>query len=533
MVSGNKRHGQTGFGAMSLGGEVSDFGYMFPQLAQEPDAKLPSENPSVLTQYLKALGQAMIDSAEPSNHGAATSNIPQVYTYLGQFIDHDITAQANRMSMVSDIRTPAVIPQAPHYITHNLKNQRRAFLELDSVYGDGCSFNTSAPTQAELQGFFEGAKMRLGRNTVNSDIPGIRIPPGNDLRRDLPRHSADRSPIIAERRNDENLIIAQLHTAFLRFHNAIVDDIDSGGVRLSSAALFQEACRLTRWHYQWIILYDYLPTIVKAAVIDDIRAYGRRFFKPTVGVFMPIEFSAAAFRFGHSMVRGAYDFNRNFGDDPGALGPADLRLLFAFTGSGGFVLSGAGNNDESPLTLPFNGIIEWDRFVAVRGNARRAAYKIDTHLDPVLSNMNNERLAAPDTPRHIQDLLAHLAIRNLLRGYSLSIPTGQALARAMDIAVLTEAELKQGNAESLNDLLDASGFTQRTPAWYYILKEAEVREHGDSLGDVGSRIVGETLFGLLEEDPDSFLNAEHRWTPSDGIGVATIEELLRFAGVLT
>ena len=531
-MSRQKRHGQAGFGAISLGGEANDFGYMFPQLAEDPDAKLPHEDPSAMTQYLKALGQAMIDSVEVSNDGDATSNMPLVFTYLGQFIDHDIIAQTNRMSMVSDIRTPAVMPQAPHYITHNLKNLRRAFLELDSVYGDGRSFKARAPTQAELQGFFEGAKMRLGRNTVNSDIPGIRIPPGNDLRRDLPRHSTDRSPIIADRRNDEHLIIAQLHTAFLRFHNAIVDDIDSGGVRLSSAALFQEACRLTRWHYQWIILHDYLPMIAKASVIDDIRAYGRRFFKPTARVFIPIEFSVAAFRFGHSMVRGAYDFNRNFGDDPGALGPADLRHLFAFTGSGGFVPSGDGGNDESPLTLPFNWIIEWDRFVAVRGNARRAAHKIDTHLAPELSDMNHERFAALAEPRPIQDLLSHLAMRNLLRGYSLSVPTGQALARAMNIAVLTEAELKQGNAELLNDLLDASGFTQRTPAWYYILKEAEVREHGDSLGEVGSRIVGETLFGLLEEDPDSFLNADHRWAPSDGVGVATIEELLRFAGVL-
>jgi len=526
------RHGQARSGDILVCGEASEFGYLFPELANDPEAKLPSDDPITSTEYLKALGQAMIDLENVSDTPDTTSTIPTVFTYLGQFINHDITAQTDRMSMVNTIRDPIVVPQMPKHVLCNLKNLRRAFLELDSIYGDGRSYDSTYPTQAEARGFFDGAKMQIGLNTVNSDIPGLRIPPGNDLRRDLPRNSADRRAIIGDARNDENLIVSQLHTGFLRFHNAIVDEIASCGVRLSDASLFNEARRLTRWHYQWIVLNQYLPTIAKRSVIDDIRTHGRRFFRPIEDVFIPLEFSAAAFRFGHSMVRNSYDFNRNFGDDPGALAAADFRLMFAFTGCGGFTPSGRGGTEEGPLTLPFNWIIEWDRFVLADENARHAARKIDTHLAQDLSDMSTERLAEPNASPALQDLLAHLAMRNLLRGYSLSIPTGQALARVMGITPLGEDELTHGNSSVLNTLLDTSGFIRQTPAWYYILKESEVREHGNSLGEVGSRIIGETLVGLIEEDPDSFLNAEGGWTPDDGVGVETIEELFRFGGVL-
>ena len=142
----------------------------------------------------------------------------------------------------------------PDRIVCNLKNLRRAFLALNSVYGDGYATISARPTQAAARGYFKGAKMQVGHNTVNSDIPGIRIPPGNDLNRDLPRNSANRRAIIGDARNDENLILAQLHTAFLHFHNAILDELTSCKIRFSDTSLFNEAYRLARWHYQWIVV---------------------------------------------------------------------------------------------------------------------------------------------------------------------------------------------------------------------------------------------------------------------------------------
>ena len=118
----------------------------------------------------------------------------------------------------------------------------------------------------------------------------------------------------------------------------------------------------------------------------------------------------------------------------------------------------------------------------------------DRHpCSPRFADLNHEWWAIPHA--FLPGSLAHPAVRNLLIGYALSLPAGQALARAMSIAPLREEELKHGNSSALNTLLDTSGFIRQTPLWYYILKESEVRDNGISLGDVGSRIIGETLWG--------------------------------------
>jgi hypothetical protein len=240
------------------------------------------------------------------------------------------------------------------------------------------------------------------------------------------------------------------------------------------------------------------------------------------------------------MVRAAYDYNRNFTDrrdEPEALTDATFELLFSFTGKGdlGGRPPGPGPSD----TLPFNWIIEWDRFVDKQSAAkrqRRSARKIDTHLAPPLSTMINE---GEEAQPPIKELLKHLAKRNLLRGYFLSIPTGQSLADKLGVEKLTADELKQCNSADINQALEP--FLEKTPAWYYILKESEVRANGDSLGEVGSRIVAETIIGLIKNDPSSYLNqGEYNgvWDPSKGVKlpnggeIRVIGDFLKFAGVL-
>ena len=127
-------------------------------------------------------------------------------------------------------------------------------------------------------------------------------------------------------------------------------------------------------------------------------------------------------------------------------------------------------------------------------------------------NQGNE-----EEDEEIKKILKRLARRNLLRGYLLSIPTGQSVAEAMDVALLSEDELRQGNSIELNDVLGNNGFLARTPLWYYVLKEAEVRANGNSLGELGSRIVCETIIGQLFNDPDSYLQRRRVWDPSKGV----------------
>jgi hypothetical protein len=565
------------------------FEYLLPNLKDDPNSHIPGD-PATVTAALKALGTAMIDNAPgivPVPPGPkANSPIPAVYTYWGQFIDHDMTANTDRDGAVSDIRKSPIKPLPPKFVVDNLKNLRRPTFDLDSVYGNGPGLddNDDRPDPGPAdKGFYDGIRMRVGDN---ADVGGVRIPPDADLKRDLPRigplldqHVITDDDIpdtlkndvnkktrafIGDSRNDENLIVAQFHLAFLRFHNNVVDAIEKTpkdfGLNKNAKPerKFATARRLVRWQYQWLVVNDYLKTVTLPGVVDKVLVDGTKFYEPLKGgvLFAPLEYSVAAYRFGHSMVREVYDHNRRFGipvppqppiTDPTKIPFATFAQLFQFTGNG-FVfdpnpkdttLTKSKPNPMAGLpTLPSNWIIEWDRMTRKNDpNEAHFARKIDTHLAfPSLHNMvneGNEDEFKNDEP--LRKILRDLAQRNLLRGYLLSIPTGQAVAKAMGVPVLSEAELLQGNSQAVNDALAAGGFLKNTPLWYYILKEAEVRANGDSLGELGSRIVIETQIGLLENDARSYLNADDGWDPSKGVRLAngapitTIRDFFEFA----
>lgn len=532
----------------------SKFDYLLPDLKDEDAARLPGD-PSVVTDALVALANEMVERnpADPS----LNSTIPTIYTYWGQFIDHDMTANTDRNGHVSDITRLPIVPLDPDVVVDELPNLRRPTFDLDSLYGNGPGLDPDfvcpdpGPPDTWL---YDGPKFRTGSNApIGGDIP-----PAADLGRDLPRVGAliasgdvdeedipevlrdasnsNTAAAIADARNDENLIVAQFHFAFLRFHNAVVDEIlrypGNFGVADSAddAQVFKAAHRLTRFHYQWLVVNDYLPTITLPGIVDKVLVRGPRFYpkRPKEELFAPLEYSVAAFRFGHSMVRGRYDHNRVFGL-PNPL--ATMNDLFLFTGNG-FTPAGVPNPLAGFATLPSNWIIEWDRMTnKVDADSTHFARKIDTHLVPPLADLPNQgNGSAPP----VKELLRHLARRNLLRGYLLAIPTGQAVAKEMGVAPLTADELTRDNTVELNAALDAGGFVQHTPLWYYVLKEAEVRANGNCLGELGSRIVAETQIGLLRNDPDSYMHAG--WDPSQGVTrdgdpIVTIRDLLHFVGL--
>ncbi|GAA0810180.1 peroxidase family protein [Spirilliplanes yamanashiensis] len=528
----------------------SPFDYLFADLAAGfPAHHLPGD-PADVTRALKALGAVMIE--EPP--AGRDSVIPAVYTYWGQFIDHDITAGTDRNDAVTDLRQPVLTPLDPRVVRAGLRNLRQPALNLDSVYGDGPDLHGEGTESGRL---YDGIALRVGAVTESDSIPGEAVPPAGDALRDLPRRGDDGLPpdadeqtaathrttaVIGDGRNDENLIVAQFHVAFLRFHNAVLAQLRtrSNGHRRSDRELFESARDLVRWHYQWLVVHDYLKTIAMPGVVDKVLLDGNRHFVVADGAepYMPLEFSVAAYRFGHSMVRATYDYNRNFGRHAGAGGvlqdSASFRQLFAFTGGHRRPFDGA----PSP-TLPFNWVIEWDRFVDKGdGTSDHFARPIDTHIAPPLFDMVNQVGPADDAgPDDVKRMLRALAVRNLLRGYHLALPTGQAVAAKVGARPLSAEELRRGNSAAVNDALDAGGFTDHTPLWFYILKEAEVRCHGNFLGEVGSRIVAETLIGQLRADPDSYLGRYRPWTPAEGVRlpngepIVTITDLFRFAGV--
>ncbi|MBO3747246.1 twin-arginine translocation signal domain-containing protein [Streptosporangiaceae bacterium NEAU-GS5] len=398
-------------------------------------------------------------------------------TFLGQFLDHDMT-----FDQTSPLGTPTPPETSP--------NTRTPGLDLDSVYGRGPTVDPQ---------FYNAA-----------DPAKLRIESGGRFE-DLPR-AANGQAIIADPRNDENLMIAGLHCAIILFHNAVVDRLRSQGV---TANLFAQAQQQVRWHYQWIILKEFLPQIIGQAVVDDILRNGRRFYRPAAGQqFIPVEFQGACYRMGHSMVRPSYRAN--------LAGNADGSPFF------GFVFDPAGQGQADPVDLRGGAraprrFIGWQTFFDFGDGAVRPNKHLDTKISTPLFNLPLAAIASGDPPTALPQ-------RNLLRHMTWSIPSGQNIARAIGVQAL-EAQFFP-ELQSLGHGLPSS-----TPLWYYVLREADVLGGGLRLAGVGARIVGEVFIGLLQLDSASFLRTNPTWRPTlprrNGAPVGDFKmiDLLTFARV--
>jgi hypothetical protein len=305
--------------------------------------------------------------------------------------------------------------------------------------------------------------------------------------------------------------LAGLRAAFPLAHNAAVDLVRREQPSLDPADVFVEAKRLVTWHYQWMILHEFLPQVVGRDIVARVVADGPRAYRPRRDdAFMPVEFQIA-YRMGHSMVRPSYraNFTGNNGApffgmifDPsqeGAADPTDLR--------GGV---------RSPRRF-----VGWSTFFRFPGleDDVRPNKRLDPRLSAPLFDLPIGAIAAGTPP-------TSLAERNLLRHLTWSVPSGQAIARRMGVPVLQAAQLSALSAIH-------PSFVRSTPLWYYVLAEAELLGQGTRLGPMGGRLVAEVFVGLLQSDSDSFLNAESTFVPSLGAtpGDFRMVDLLNFAGV--
>ncbi len=478
------------------------FKYLFPDLAQD-DKKILLSSSGQTVKDLSQLGSrdVMLDRGKP-DEGVP---IPTVYTFFGQFVDHDITHEKGTHDV--DLSSPNLQPLEYKDVLL-LRNSRSPNLELDSIYGSTSGFKP--PLLADNKRF------RIDPVDKPEGLPPHTTNIFNDLPRAEPNADPklDRVALIGDVRNDENIITAQLHLAFLYAHNALIDQVDS----------FEEARRLLIRHYQWIVLYDYLPRITNPKIFRQILNEGAKFFKPTSReeLFTPLEFSAAAYRFGHSKIRAAYNgYNRNQAQQV-----ATLDQLFTFSRFGGPL--GGPNFKHIPGTW----VIDWKNFLNAE-NKKFFSRPIDTTLTAGLFALLGEPDEQPIAPWK-----TNLALRNLLRGYFLRLPTGQAIAEAMqkvmpEIEPLPPDVIKWAVPKEQRDILESTGFLKNTPLWFYILAEAKVDSCGRHLGPVGTVIVAETLIGMLRFSDESILQDPTKMPslPSLTPGQFTLEDLLRFAGV--
>jgi hypothetical protein len=126
-----------------------------------------------------------------------------------------------------------------------------------------------------------------------------------------------------------------------------------------------------------------------------------------------------------------------------------------------------------------------------------------------------------------------LAERNLVRGLRLGLPSGQTVARAMNIHPLNDHDLRVGpHGEEQTPITQiGSTFKRNAPLWYYILREAEVFHQGTQLGPTGGRIVAEVFVGILDADRLSYQSVDPSWTPelAGPGGTFGMTDLIKFA----
>ncbi|MEO8372125.1 MAG: heme peroxidase family protein [Candidatus Solibacter sp.] len=504
------------------------FGRMFRAL---PPAEFGVNDAENLAN-LHELAVRMVSGRDEPKDGpdAEESGIPALYTYLGQFVDHDLTfdpasslQQQNDPDGLVDFRTPR--------------------FDLDNVYGRGPD---DQPYLYDFSGGPGRTKFWLGKPLSGGGAL-------NQQARDLPRNDTRTAPgqparaIIGDPRNDENVLVSQFQSLFFRFHNRLIED---------RGLSFADAQRTLRFHYQWMLIHDFLVKLVNPETLHSVfphLANGTsiaktspvlRFYHAKNDAFMPLEFSVAAYRFGHSMVRPGYRLN-----------DADETLLPIF---------GQKGRPERPHSLrgfmapADNWALDWARFIDIENRPNGVMldedHKTPEGNDPTPEQLeeNKRRLqlayridssiAFPlgDLPSDIADLIVpSLAERNLLRGWRLRLPTGQSVAKAMGEKVLDEVLIgkfaEQPETQPIESVRPV--FANNCPLWTYCL--AETAKHtvighagvrSKLLGPVGGRIVAETFAGLLMYDSQSFLSQDPTWRPTIGDGAGFgLREFVNFA----
>jgi hypothetical protein len=405
------------------------YGRMFTDLA-------PFSADEALLHMIGAAGGACDGSEAEEVEGSDDATVAAGWPFVGQFVAHDITADRS--------------PLRSHAEEDRLRNFRTPRLNLECVYGGG---PVGSPY---LYARDDPAKLLLG-------------PGGNDV----PRNQEGLA-LIGDPRNDVHLFVNQLQVAFLRAHNLLVDRLREDGT--PEPDVFDEARRATMWHYQWILLHDYLPVLIGAELTTELVNEGPRYYTSRDEPYIPFEFADAAFRYGHSQIRHRYRINAT---------TSGLQMFPDLMGFG---------------AVPPERAVDWELLFDLPGRppAQRSK-RMDGRLPASLINLPAQITGDVD-----DEAYHSLAARDLQRGQAIGLPSGEAIARFIGAEPLDPADIG----------LSSHGWRDETPLWFYILREADVVGGGDRLGPVGGRIVGEVLVGLLNADPESFRSVDPGWRPT-------------------
>ena len=386
---------------------------------------------------LLALGRPGGDCDMGDDDGVEVDGVvAAVWPLFGQFIAHDITADRSPLGHRND--------------PDQVRNFRTPRANLEGVYGAG---PVGSPYLFSKD---DPAKLLLG--ATGSDVP----------------RNQEGIALVGDPRNDVHLFVSQTQVAFITMHNRLVDRLRADGV--AEAELFDEARLAATWHYQHVILREFLPGLIGAQLTADLLAGGSEWYHADGAPYIPFEFADAAYRYGHSQIRQRYQVNDSFGPVP---------LLPDLMGFG-------------PVSEDH--VVDWALQIDLPGRppaqrAKRIDGRLPASLIALPTQISGESAGSD---------FASLANRDLQRGQAVGLPSGESVARAIGVEPLSADQIG----------LAANGWTDETPLWLYVLKEADVLADGERLGPVGARIVGEVLVGIIDADPESFRSVEPDWTPT-------------------
>jgi hypothetical protein len=364
------------------------------------------------------------------------SQVSAVWPFFGQFIAHDITADRSPLGHRAD---PAQV-----------RNFRVPKANLEGVYGAG-------PVGSPYL-YSKDDPDKLLLSPTGSDVP----------------RNHEGIALIGDPRNDVHLFTSQMSVAFIKLHNRLVDLVRDDD--LAEQDVFEQARRAATWHYQHVILREYLPGLIGAQLTAELLDRGPQLYRIDGEPYIPFEFADAAYRYGHAQIRDRYQVNEHFGPYP------------VFPDLMGF----------GPVAREHT--VDWTLQIDVDGYApAQRSKRIDARLPAALIALPTQISGSqPGTD------YASLANRDLQRGQAVGLASGEAIAHRLGVPALSAEQV--GLAEH--------GWEAETPLWFYILKEAEVLHNGDQLGPVGGRIVGEVLVGIIDADPESFRSVDPNWTPT-------------------
>ena len=385
---------------------------------------------SAVTAALCATGAGPGQGAPAS---AEEARIEAGWPFFGQFVAHDLTADRSPLTTHAEVKL--------------LTNIRSASANLEPLYGPG-------PVGAPYL-YRRSDPVKL----LESDA-------------DLPRNQ-EGTALVADPRNDSHIFMSQMQVAFIRAHNRLVDRLRAGGA--DEHSLFEDARRTLTWHYQWVIVNEFLPLLAGSDLVNTILTRGPRFYQPDSAPFIPVEFADGAYRYGHSQIRETYVLRP---------GQEAVRFFPALMGFGPI-------GDRT---------VDWSLFFDVPGYpAAQRAKRIDGRLVPSL-------ICLPEAiSGEVSDAAyASLAARDLQRGHGLGLPSGESVAGLIGAEVLSEDELG----------FSRDDWTWQTPLWIYVQREAASRHAGNRLGEVGGTIIAEVLIGVISCDPESYLALAPDWQPT-------------------